>query len=254
MTASDKKVFIIDLDDTLMWNQYNYDRARIEFLNFLMKIFNRRVPNALYVLTLAEKIDRELINDIDPKTGKRFGFSGTRFPSSLVKLYEALCTEGWGTYLQGYAQQIYKIGLMTFDLKEYKKAGLVPGARRILSSLRKRGDHLALLTKGDPEVQEQKIIALGLDKLFDDAQIVPEKDVALFAAYLEKWKGHGVFSIGNSASDIKPALEAGCGGIFIPCYTWGFESIEIGKLPKEQRERFWQIDTINEIEKIYSQL
>lgn len=239
-----QNVFIFDLDDTLMWNNYNYDLAKIEFLKWLIKVFKRRVPSSAYILHLNEEVDKKVEWEINPETGQKYGFTCQRFPTSLARTYRALCEEGWGEYNPILAEEVYGIGLMAFDPEQYRKAGLAPGAEEVLNYLKWREVGLRLLTKGDPSVQNHKIKALQLQRWFDDFHIVDDKDADLFRSY----EGSNKISVGNSfSSDIKPALEAGCGAIFIPCYTWSRESIEVEKLPEEWQKKLWQIKKIEEI-------
>lgn len=241
------KTFIFDLDDTLMWNQYNYDRSKIYFLKWLMGVFNNRVPSSLYILTLLDKIDQGMIKNI--------GFGQQRFPTAFAETYRALCVEGWGEYDPKLAKKAYEIGLRAYDPKEYRKVGLVPGAEIVLNFLRRQKHRLCLLTKGDPEVQTLKVKALGLSSWFEKFDIVGRKDTKLFQRYLRDWEGFQVISVGNSfSSDIEPALEAGCSAIFIPCYTWSVESIEVRNLLTEWKQRFWQIKRMEEVMGVYPQL
>lgn len=246
-----QKVFIFDLDDTLMWNNYNYDRAKIAFLEWLMNIFGRRVPSATYILNLQEEIDKKVEQEVNPETGNPFGFTRQCFPTSLTQTYRALCEKEWGKYGPVLAEEAYKIGLLAFDQSQYIKTGLVPGAEKVLTELKKRGAKLHLLTKGDESVQNLKIEALCLERWFDDAWVVAEKEESSFRAY----EGSNKISVGNSfSSDIKPALEAGCAAIFIPCYTWSRESVEVEKLSEDWQKRLYQIKKIEEILDIYPQL
>lgn len=251
-----KKVFLFDLDDTLMWNEYTYSLATIEFLEFLIRIFNHRLPFVGHIARRVEEISYELINEINPRTGKPYKFSMNRFPETLIRCYKELCENGWGEFNSQHAEHIEKIGLKAFDEELYRKNGFVRDALYpVIYKLKERGDVLILLTKGDPEVQERKIRALKLRDWMYEVKIVEEKTPELFLEYKDRFKNAKVFSIGNSfSSDIKPALEAGISAIFIPCFTWKAESLKVGKLPPNWQKRFWQIREIGEIIKIYSKL
>jgi len=249
------KVFVFDLDDTLMWNNYNYDRAKIAFLEWLMKIFDRRVPSSTYILTLQEELDKKVGSEINPETGKQFGFTRQRFPTSFVRTYQALCDEGWGKYQPCLAQEAYDLGLIAFDRAQYRKAGLVVGAQKVLNYLAAEGHRLHLVTKGDEQIQEAKIDALNLGQSFDNIQITEGSKKDIFGSIRKFYIDSRVFSVCNSfSSDIKPALEVGCEAIFIPCYTWSAESIEVEKLPEDWQKIFWKIKKIEQILDIYPQL
>ena len=88
----------------------------------------------------------------------------------------------------------------------------------------RQGDIQILITKGERLVQECKIVTLNLDQWFGDRiEIVEEgsKTKEIFLKYAVKFPDCIKISVGNSYnSDIRPALEAGIRGIFIPYYTW----------------------------------
>ncbi len=251
-----EKVFLFDLDDTLMWNEYTYSLAAIEFFEFLIRIFNNRLPFIGGIAKRVEEISHQLVSEVNPKTGKSYGFSMNRFPETLVRCYKELCQNGWGEFNQIFAEDIQNIGLKAFDENLYEKTGLVPGALETLSFLRKQDwVRLVLLTKGDAEVQTKKIRALNLKQMFLQLRIVDYKDTDLFKTWKIWNPVSDIFSVGNSfSSDIKPALDAGISAIFIPCYTWKAESIDQEKLSRDTRNRLWVIKEIREIMDIYDQL
>lgn len=251
-----KKVFIFDLDDTLMWDHYTYYLTEIEFLKWLVAVFNRRVPSVLHTSALQEKISRQLLTETNPDTGKTFGFSRNRFPESLARTYRVLCEEGWGNFFPHLAERAQQIGWGAVALENYRRQGLVPGAEKVLNFLQRQAElKLVLLTKGDPLIQNRKINALRLSRWFSEIRIVEEKNQELFAGCLRQYANGAVLSVGNSfSSDIGPALHAGCSAIFIPCATWGAESIEKRDLAPEEQKRLWEIKKIEEIIDIYPQL
>jgi len=86
---------------------------------------------------------------------------------------------------------------------------------------------MVLVTKGLPEVQQPKIKASGLEPLFDDVHIVPEKHADTYCQLLATIGADPkrTWMIGNSpGSDINPAIEAGIGAIYVPHdSTWSAE-------------------------------
>lgn len=216
-----KKVFIFDLDDTLMWNEYTYSIAFTKFYFFLMHIWKKRLPYIGDVGAKAEEITYRMIKEINPDTNMPYGFAMERYPSSLVCCYEELCSDGFGIFQKDTAEKIYAIGLEAFDKKNYQKNGFVPGAKNALSFLKEKGEMLILMTKGDPRVQQLKIDALSLPLWFNEISIVDNKTPELFIRYKERFAGQPIWKIGNSFnSDMKPAVEGGIKGIFIPYSTW----------------------------------
>lgn len=222
-----QKVFIFDLDDTLMWNEYTYSLAFSRFYAFLMRLWKHRLPYIGSVARLAEDITAQMVNETNPKTGKPYGFIMDGFPASLVRCYQELCQMGYGAHDNNAAQRIYTIGMTAFDPKHYKRHGLAPGAKKVLDFILTKKDELILITKGDANVQQRKIDALGLNAWFEEILIVESKPPALFEEIKKRFPRQQIFSVGNSfSSDIKPAIASGVKGIFIPYYTWKVESID----------------------------
>lgn len=254
MQPNKKKLFVFDLDDTVMWNSWNYGVALQKLYSFLLNLWERRIPALGSVAAFSEEIDAQLGKEINPDTGKEYGFSMERFPTSFVNTYRHLCDMGFGKYDENIAQKVYEIGMSTFDKKNYED-GLVPGAEEVLDFLKGEGHHLALITKGDKRVQTPKIEALELDKWFRWTKIVDDKSSDVFSKMADLfgrrfWSSAYKYSIGNSFySDIQPALEAGYTGIYIPCYTWKVE-----ELPEDlDKEKAIVIPQIKDILDLYEQ-
>lgn len=219
-----KKVFIFDLDDTLMWNEYTYSNSFIKFYSYLTKLWGKRIPFIGHVAAEQENITLSMVTETNPETGKAYGFSMERYPLSLVRSYKELCKEGFGKFDEYIAQEIYKIGLSTFNPKQYRDSGKVLGAELVLNFLLAQKDTIILMTKGDPRVQERKIKALELTSWFKEIHIVADKTKECFFGFKKRFPTQPVWKVGNSfKSDMKPALEAGLKGIFIPYSTWKHE-------------------------------
>jgi len=248
-----RKLFIFDLDDTLMWNEYTYSLAFIEFCRYILKIFHRRAPFAGDIAQMIVEISHRKIKEIDPATSQLYGFSMHRFPDTLVDGYKMLCENGWGEYGNEYARHIHDIGMKAFDQSLYLKQGMVPGAKEVLNFLKSKGDNLVLMTKGDPRVQNKKIKALGLLNWFPEILIVDNKTKENFKLVMRRRQAAGsIYSVGNSfSSDIRPGLDAGCCAIFIPCFTWRAESIDVGRLTQSEKKRLVIVKKITDIIEIY---
>ncbi len=94
-----------------------------------------------------------------------------------------------------------------------------------------RDRRLVLITKGDLFHQESKVAASGVAELFEQVEIVGEKDPPTYARILSRM---GVTSdsfcmVGNSVrSDIAPVLELGGAGVHVPYHlTWALEHAEV---------------------------
>jgi putative hydrolase of the HAD superfamily len=107
----------------------------------------------------------------------------------------------------------------------------IEGARHTLEQLRNRGYRLWLITKGDLFDQETKIARSGLAALFDQIEIVAEKDVVTYRRILGR---SGVTPaqftmVGNSLrSDVLPVVRLGGRAFHIPYHTtWSHESAHV---------------------------
>ena len=221
-----KRVFVFDLDDTLFWTSWAYSRAFSKFHDYLLQLFRYRLIELRTLGTISEKIDLELIHEINPDTGRPYGYSMARFPESLVRTYEHLCERGFGKYQKLVAAHIRRIGLGAFDPLVYQEQGLVAGAAETLDFIRAQGDALILVTKGERLVQDCKIDILELGQWFgEEMYVVDAKDVSTFTDVLARFPDSCVYTVGNSyPSDIAPALAAEVGAIFIPYFTWAGEA------------------------------
>ncbi|MEK7151797.1 MAG: HAD hydrolase-like protein [Patescibacteria group bacterium] len=250
-----RKLFIFDLDDTLMLNYHLYNQATIDFLQYLMKVFKNRTPTLEYMINTISSIDIEMIKKINPASGVPYGFAMERFPDSFVAAYKKFCEDGWGKYDSIIAAIIHNIGMTAFKEESYWESGMMAGAEETLNFLKNRGDDLALLTKGDVRVQDKKIKALRLSRWFKNIRIVDDKTRVTFYSFTELRKAEYVFSVGNSfSSDIRPALDVGFRAIFIPCQTWRFENINPGRLTDSDKRRLTTLKSISELPETYKKM
>ncbi|MCH7494381.1 HAD family hydrolase [bacterium] len=96
--------------------------------------------------------------------------------------------------------------------REVSSLTLLPGAARALERL--RGSPLALVTRGAPKTQQQKLDLLGIEDLFDIVEIVPAgqtKDAA-FGRVLAAWglPGRVVVAVGDRPdADVAAAHRVG---------------------------------------------
>jgi len=117
---------------------------------------------------------------------------------------------------------------------------LLPHAGDVVAEL--AGRHtLVLITKGDLLDQERKLAQSGLGEHFDAVEIVSDK---CRATYERVFARHGdgparAMMVGNSMkSDVRPALEAGAWGVFVPHgLTWSLEHAEA----PEGQDRFHEL-------------
>lgn len=217
-----RKVFIFDLDDTLYWNKHDYSYPILKFEKFLLDKLGHRAPHVSVIRELFSRIDRGRVHEINPATNSLYGYSMERFPGSMAECYRQICQQEGICWDPQIAEKVKEIGYEAFSEKLYKRKGLVKGAAEVLTFLKKQDDMLILLTKGDKQVQERKISILELNRWFEQIIIGPLKTEGTFKGIAIKIQNSNqVWSVGNSFdSDIKPALEAGFKGIYIPYETW----------------------------------
>lgn len=224
------KLFIFDLDDTLMDNVHDYSKPILRACEIIIEALGNKAPHVSKIVAMEEEIDKRRIKEINPATGKPYFYSMERFPGSLVETYREICKKVGITPVPFIEERLYTVGLTAFDESRYA-ANINPSALQVLNFLwRLKLDVLALCTKGDGRVQNKKIVTLKRNLSFRSGpfvivRIVDEKTPAVFkgiASDVIKWrKDCAVWSVGNSYdSDIAPALAAGFRGIYIPVETW----------------------------------
>jgi putative hydrolase of the HAD superfamily len=201
---------VFDGDDTLWSTEFLYDEAR--------NAARRIVANAGMDGAAWEGLERR----IDVQNVATMGFSTKRFPRSCVQAYEQLCVERSAFPEPAVSLEIQAAARSVFE----RDAPLVANARKALTDLRDKGRRLALLTKGDHEMQVRRIETSGLQDLFEVIEIVPEKSPAVIRSVVERL-GVGVrnaWMVGNSVpSDLIPALEAGLRAVWIDAHVWEYE-------------------------------
>jgi putative hydrolase of the HAD superfamily len=211
-------LIIFDGDDTLWETEFLYDQARDEAAE----------------LVAATGIDpdsfKELQRQIDVRNVEQFGLSKERFPTSSVEAYKNLARRLGDAISEDIVDGVYRASSAVFT----RPAPLVDGARDVLDSLAR--DHaLALLTKGDTTIQEQRIADSNLRPYFRIVSIVDEKDIGSFVQLLDILGAPAAtaWSVGNSIrSDILPALELGMMAVWVEAYVWAHERHDDITLPE----------------------
>jgi putative hydrolase of the HAD superfamily len=124
---------------------------------------------------------------------------------------------------------------------------LLEGAREVLDLLAP-DFRLILITKGDLKDQERKLAKSGLADLFEEIEIISEKDDR---AYGRIFKRHGIdpakfLMVGNSVkSDILPVLALGGSAVHVPYrITWDLEHAEA---PPNAGGRFFEAKSLSEL-------
>lgn len=105
---------------------------------------------------------------------------------------------------------------------------LLPHADEAVRAAKARGPVL-LITKGDLLDQERKLAQSGLGDLFDDIEIVSDKQPHVYTRIFDPFGGAASgMMIGNSMkSDVRPMIDAGGFGVYVPHdLAWGLEAAE----------------------------
>jgi putative hydrolase of the HAD superfamily len=200
---------VFDGDDTLWETEPLYDDARTKAASVAAK----------FGLNPAEFEAIQRAVDIDQ--ARRMGLSSKRFPSSSVKaLQEVARRAGIALPTSAFAE-VYSASVTVFETP----ASIYPHAREVLAQLQPQY-HLALLTKGDEEIQIRRVRDSGLSEFFEVVEVVGDKSADTFVGLLKELgcAAGESWSVGNSfRSDIAPALDAGLRAIWIDAYVWAHE-------------------------------
>jgi putative hydrolase of the HAD superfamily len=151
----------------------------------------------------------------------RFGHRADRFPTSAIEALAAVGGDGVPEAAK-VRERVRDAAASVFA----SRAPLRSGAREVLAELRRYGVRLALVTKGDREVQQRRIEDSGLKQFFDLTVIVERKSADVFRHVADQLgvATDELLSIGNSVeSDIRPSVDAGTAALWLPAYVWEFE-------------------------------
>jgi putative hydrolase of the HAD superfamily len=254
----EKKLFIIDYDDTLAPNLHDYSESILKFVNYCINTFEHRAPDIPTIINTYDKIDKKNVTAIDPKTNFPFNFTARRFPTSLIDSFEYLAKS---ILINGlpfavsdkHRDDLWNIGNFAFNYERYEKQGFLPGVESALDFLVSKGDDLKLVSKGDPWVQERKFSATNMKKWFgDNLNIVPIKTPDVLLELSKSYDLSNVYHIGNSMkSDVIPAINAGIGMIYVPLETWSYEK-DHESIPVYNK--LITINSLEEIKNIYPNL
>ena len=210
---------LIDADDTLWENNIYFERAIANFITFL----NHHEFSPEQV--------REVLNDVERECIVKHGYGLHSFAHALVATFERLSAERVTPELHA------QINSFAHTIAGHPLE-VLPEVPETLHYLSQR-HHLMLMTKGAMAEQTRKVERSGLKEYFSAVEIVAEKDIAAYAAVIEKYElDHSVtWMIGNSPkSDINPALAAGIHAVFVPHgNTWILEHDEMNAAPPPQK-------------------
>ncbi len=252
-----KKVFVFDLDDTLIDNMHDYADPLLDSCRLIIKTLGNKAPHVSKIMAMEQEIDKRRVSEINPDTGKPFLYSMERFPTSLVETYRQICERVGVSVTETVENQLYIIGMNAFDEARYIQ-NINPNALQILDFLHNQGDTLILCTKGDVRVQTKKVNAfqaIGITH-FTKIYIVEDKTTDTFDDIKKEFGRLGaLYSVGNSySSDITPAFSVGFKGILISVETWDIIGKMEATLKEVDRERCFVLKNLQDIQTRYGEL
>ena len=222
-----RQQLIFDADDTLWENNIYFEEAFERFCDYLAHS------------SMSPVQVRAVLDEIEMVNAKIHGYGSRNFARNLTACFEHLAE-------RDIAQSDLDV------VKEFahaileKPIELIEGVEDTVADLFQRHD-LTIFTKGDPEEQRMKIDRSGLDKYFQHAAIVKEKNAAAYLALaLDRgFVPEATWMIGNSPkSDINPALEVGLSAVYVPhARTWSLEKEEV----PESHPRLLCVDSIRQL-------
>jgi len=222
-TCMDNKgIVIFDLDDCLVMTVHWYWAGWRMFRDVMVKLGFKKYEGEL--------IDK--LNEFDAAGVKIHGFKKERFGEAMIETYEHYCQ------LENMMPDPEtKEGLLDIGMSVFKHSPILyPRAKEVLAHLEEKGYILYCVTKGDEDVQLEKIHNCGLTGWFRDIHFVPlDKKEAIQAIINENSKNprESIYFVGNSRKDdMRPAIELGINGILIYEYTWHFDEAEFEGMEK----------------------
>lgn len=233
-----KGCLAFDGDDTIWHNTYKYHLPTIQCMDILCRLLKTR---SIHPLELMKKNDR-----IDMDGVAKYGFSADRFPNSWIKTYREICSELGIEPKKSIEKKLYE----TASRFAKPPFPMIKDAKRVLGILRQKGYYLVLLTAGDPKIQKRKIKHNNLEKYFNEIEIVLRDKKHKLKKLAKRFGQNRVWMIGNSKkSDILAALTVPVKSIYIPYFTWDYETAEINQNLYE--EYVIEVEDIGKLLKIF---
>ena len=205
------KLIAFDADDTLWDNEPYFQQVGQEMCQIL-------VPYADADTVLDSLYQTEMGNMAD------YGYGAVAFTLSLV---ENAVKVSQGKVKGEEILRIIRAGQRLMHLN----AKPLEGVEETLAQLKATDKYrMVLFTKGELLTQENKLHRSGLESYFDKVVIVSNKDENAFRKLCLDFgiAPSELLMVGNSLkSDIKPALDIGAYGVYIPYHTnWKHEVMD----------------------------
>ncbi len=228
------KQIIFDADDTLWENNIYYVQATTDFFDVIE----------------AGGFDRSDIqkafDDLELKVVKERGYGSHNFVYILEELFARYNTKS------SVPLDEQRFRFITKRFKEHPTniPQLFPGVIETLRYLKTKYK-LYVLTKGEYNEQQGKILRAGVHECVQEYFILPEKNDAAYHRLMEKynWQPYETCMVGNSPkSDINPALRQGMFAIHIPYRdTWKLDDEPI----EPAAGRFMELDRFEALRDVF---
>jgi len=228
-------LLIFDLDDTLVDTSDVYWRAKKLFIEILKK----QAPQ------LAESFLDKTFEDIDTLNLKGYGHAPTRYGKSMIDTYLFLLSKKYLEYDLEIEKKIAEAGNMI--LNTIPK--LINGAIDLLIWCKSKYN-LALVTRGEEDLQRKKINHLKLEHYFDLIRIVPEKSESDFVRIIKDFhiNKKDTWIIGDSLkAEIETGLKLGVNCIFFNYSHSSYRWIQERNYSIVSRKAFFKVNSLNEI-------
>lgn len=211
-----KGIVIFDLDDCLIMTVHWYWAGWQMFKDVMVKLGFKEHE--------AELIDK--LNEFDAAGVKKHGFKKERFGEAMMETYEHYCQVDGRDIDPDTMDGLFDIGMSVYAHKQI----MYPGAKDVLAYLSDQGYLLYCVTKGDRDVQIEKIVGCEIEHFFQDVQYVPldkKKAIESIIARHENMPLERFFFVGNSwKDDMRPAIELGINAMLIYEYTWHWDEAD----------------------------
>jgi len=210
------KGFVFDLDDTLIYTSCVYEKAKQEFAQIL--ISEGISLNKASILHCLREMDWRLRETMDVHKN--------RLLFSMTMTYQILMRKS-RLSLRSSALEDFQ-GIM--DSVHQHRYRLVRGARKLLETVRNQGHPMILYTRGDQQIQENKIHQTKIATFFQKIYITKRKSPSHLQQILDEMNFDPIQSwmIGDEIlTDVNHALTCGMNVMRV----WGYHNYEPAELP-----------------------
>lgn len=198
---------LLDMDDTLIKTQLQYDRARARLAE---DIAPDNAGKQKEIVAFAAAASAELYGKARNDSARDgFAYARGRFPASLVTTMAYFKPNAAASDI-GRAWDIGQGAFAAADLND--------GAIELVAAAKAKGLKLGIITQGDNGVQRERLAQLPFMNRIDAVLVTPVKTAATFTTFM---KAHGVdparsVMLGDSLkSDMIPAAEAGLSTVLL---------------------------------------